>query len=66
MQNYQIHSLMNQNQQQKNGTELLTKLSITLISISNEKASFTLKLLLNIRKVANLCKAFANNLNQLI
>ena len=45
----------------KNETEVVLRLSSNMIGNSNDETNFRHKLLLTNRKVANLCKAFANN-----
>ena len=46
----------------KNGSEVVLKLSSNMIDKSDDETNFPCKLLLTNRQVANLCKAFANNL----
>ena len=60
MQSCQIHSLINQSQQQKNETEVVLRLSANMVG--DNETNFPHKLLLTNRQVANLCKAFANYL----
>ena len=47
----------------KNETELVLRLSPTMIADSNDEATFPPKLLLTDRKVLNICKAFSNHLS---
>ena len=54
---------MNRNQHEKIETEVVLKLSSNMIGNSNYETNFSHKLLLTIRKVANVCKAFANFLS---
>ena len=61
MQSCQIHSLINQSQQQKNETEVVLRLSANMVG--DNETNFPHKLLLTNRQVANLCKAFANYLS---
>ena len=46
----------------KNGSEVVLKLSSNMIDKSDDETNFPCKLLLTNRQVANLRKAFANNL----
>ena len=46
----------------KNGSEAVLKLSSNMIDKSDDETNFPCKLLLTNRQVANLRKAFANNL----
>ena len=45
----------------KNGTDVILRLSSNMIGNSDDEAKFPHKLLLTIRQVANICKAFANH-----
>ena len=45
----------------KNESEIVLRLSSNMIGDSDDKMNFPHELLLTIRQVANLCKAFANN-----
>ena len=47
----------------KNETEIVLRLSSNMIGNSNDKTNFPLDLLLTNRQVANLRKAFSNNLS---
>ena len=46
----------------KDETEAVLRLSSNMVGSSNDESNFLDKLLLTSRHVANLCKAFANNL----
>ena len=59
--NSQINKLMSA---KKNESEVVLRLSSNIIS--HDKSNFPHKLLLTNRQVANLCKAFANNLSTYI
>ena len=48
----------------KNGTELVLRLSSNMIGNPNDKTNFPHELLLINRQVANLCKAFSNQLSK--
>ena len=45
----------------KNETDVILRLSSNMIGNSDDEANFPHKLLLTNRKVANICKAFAND-----
>ena len=45
----------------KNKTEIILRLSSSVIGNSDDETNFLHELLLTNRQVANLCKAFANN-----
>ena len=45
----------------KNGTEVTLKLSLNIVSDSDDETNFRHKLLLTNTQVSRLCKAFANN-----
>ena len=47
----------------KNETEVVLRLSSNMIGNSDDKTNFSQKLLLTNRQIANLRKAFANNLS---
>ena len=47
----------------KNETEVVLRLSSNMIGNSDDKTNFPQKLLLTNRQIANLRKAFANNLS---
>ena len=56
--NLQLHKLKSG---VKNGTEVTLKLSLNIVSDSDDETNFRHKLLLTNTQVSRLCKAFANN-----
>ena len=46
----------------KNESEIVLRLSLNMIGDSDDKINFPQELLLTSRQVANICKAFGNNL----